>query len=335
MIDRIANEVAIQCMDCGIITDIRQFKDILVMALNNYTVSPKEKAIAVYDDLSKGYQMFFVTKKVKGLSDKSLKYHKCVIDDAMIRINKPLDRITADDIRYLLACKKRDGRSNTTLNNIRRVLCSFFKFLVNDDYIVKDPMLNIDVVRQEKVVKKPFSPIELEKILDVCRNDKNELARRRNVAMIECFLSTGCRVGEISSIKIEDVDFRKGECIVHGKGNKERKVFFNDRSILRLSEYIDYRKDNCEYLFCSIKKPFQRLNVGGVETNIRNIGEKAGVTNCHPHRFRRTMACNALKKGMPIEQIQALLGHENIETTKVYLCIDTDKLAVEHNRYLG
>ena len=210
MIDRIANEVAIQCMDCGIITDIRQFKDILVMALNNYTVSPKEKAIAVYDDLSKGYKMFFVTKKVKGLSDKSLKYYKCVIDDAMIRINKPLDRITADDIRYLLACKKRDGRSNTTLNNIRRVLCSFFKFLVNDDYIVKDPMLNIDVVRQEKVVKKPFSPIDLEKILDVCRNDKNELARRRNIAMIECFLSTGCRVGEISLIKIEDVDFRKG-----------------------------------------------------------------------------------------------------------------------------
>ena len=253
----------------------------------------------------------------------------------MIRINKPLDRITADDIRYLLAYKKRDGRSNTTLNNIRRVLCSFFKFLVNDDYIVKDPMLNIDVVRQEKTVKKPFSPIELEKILDVCRNDKNELARRRNIAMIESFLSTGCRVGEISSIKIEDVDFRKGECIVHGKGNKERKVFFNDRSILRLSEYIDYRKDNCEYLFCSIKKPFKRLNVGGVETNIRNIGEKAGVANCHPHRFRRTMACNAMKKGMPIEQIQALLGHENIETTKVYLCIDTDKLAVEHNRYLG
>ena len=133
----------------------------------------------------------------------------------------------------------------------------------------------------------------------------------------------------------EDINFNERECVVFGKGNKERKVFFNDRSILRLSEYIDYRKDNCEYLFCSIKKLFQRLNVGGVETNIRNIGEKAGVTNCHPHRFRRTMACNALKKGMPIEQIQALLGHENIETTKVYLCIDTDKLAVEHNRYLG
>ena len=119
------------------------------------------------------------------------------------------------------------------------------------------------------------------------------------------------------------------------RATRNEKFFFNDRSILRLSEYIDYRKDNCEYLFCSIKKPFQRLNVGGVETNIRNIGEKAGVTNCHPHRFRRTMACNAMKKGMPIEQIQALLGHENIETTKVYLCIDTDKLAVEHNRYLG
>ena len=175
MIDRIANEVAIQCMDCGIITDIRQFKDILVMALNNYTVSPKEKAIAVYDDLSKGYKMFFVTKKVKGLSDKSLKYYKCVIDDAMIRINKPLDRITADDIRYLLACKKRDGRSNTTLNNIRRVLCSFFKFLVNDDYIVKDPMLNIDVVRQEKVVKKPFSPITLKKYLMYAETIKSSL----------------------------------------------------------------------------------------------------------------------------------------------------------------
>lgn len=282
MIDRIANEVAIQCMDCGIITDIRQFKDILVMALNNYTVSPKEKAIAVYDDLSKGYQMFFVTKKVKGLSDKSLKYYKCVIDDAMIRINKPLDRITADDIRYLLACKKRDGRSNTTLNNIRRVLCSFFKFLVNDDYIVKDPMLNIDVVRQEKTVKKPFSPIDLEKIFDVCRNDKNELAKRRNVAMIECLLSTGCRVGEISSIKIEDVDFRKGECIVHGKGNKERKVFFNDRSILRLSEYIDYRKDNCEYLFCSLKKAVPKIKCGRCRNECKKYRQKSRCSKLSP-----------------------------------------------------
>ncbi len=175
----------------------------------------------------------------------------------MIRINKPLDRITADDIRYLLACKKRDGRSNTTLNNIRRVLCSFFKFLVNDDYNSQRPYVKYRRCKTRKNCEKPFSPIDLEKIFDVCRNDENELAKRRNVAMIECLLSTGCRVGEISSIKIEDVDFRKGECIVHGKGNKERKVFFNDRSILRLSEYIDYRKDNCEYLFCSIKKPFK------------------------------------------------------------------------------
>lgn len=165
MIDRIANEVAIQCMDCGIITDIRQFKDILVMALNNYTVSPKEKAIAVYDDLSKGYKMFFVTKKVKGLSDKSLKYYKCVIDDAMIRINKPLDRITADDIRYLLACKKRDGRSNTTLNNIRRVLCSFFKFLVNDDYIVKDPNVKYRRCKARKSCEKAFHQLTLKKYL--------------------------------------------------------------------------------------------------------------------------------------------------------------------------
>lgn len=229
MIDRIANEIAIQCLDCGIITDIGRFKDILVMRLNDYTITPKEKTLAVYDDLSKGYKMFFITKKVKGLSEKSLKYYKCVIDDAMISLNKPLDKITADDIRYLLACKKRDGRSNATLNNIRRVLCSFFKFLVNDDYIAKDPMLNIDVIKQKKVVRKPFSPIEIEKILDVCRNEKNELAKRRNIAMIECLLSTGCRVGELSSVKIEDVDFRKGECVVLGKGNKERCFLMKGR----------------------------------------------------------------------------------------------------------
>lgn len=336
MINQIANEVAYRCFDNGIINDIDKFKDVLILTLNDYSITRKENAVAVYDEnINKGYKMFFITKKVEGLSDNSLKYYKIVIDDFIMSSGKTIENITADDVRYILACKKKDGKSDVTLNNIRRVMSSFYTFLVNEDYVSKNPMSNVKAIKEKKTVKKPFSPMEIEKILDVCRNHGNELQIKRNVAMVETFLSTGCRVSELCSIKINDMDFRKGECIITGKGNKERTVFFNDKSILRLSEYLEYRQDNNEYLLTTLKKPFGKLNKTTVERAIHDIGQKAGVTNCHPHRFRRTMACNAMKKGMPIEQIQALLGHESIETTKIYLCIDTDNLAVEHKKYLG
>lgn len=336
MINTIANEVAYRCLDNNIINDIDKFKEILVLVLNEYSISKKETSVAVYDEnISKGYNMFFVTKRVEGLSDNSLKYYKTVINDFILSVQKPLGDVTPDDIRYMLACKKRDGKSNVTLNNIRHVISSFYTFLVNEGYVLKNPMSAVKVVKEEKVIKKPFSPIEIEKIFDACRSYKNELQAKRNVAIVEAFLSTGCRVSELCSIKINDVDFRKGECVVRGKGNKERMVFFNDKSILRISEYIECRSDNNEYLFVGLRKPFKQINKNTVESVIREIGDKAQVSDCHPHRFRRTMACNAMKKGMPIEQIQALLGHERIETTKIYLCIDTDNLAVEHKKYLG
>ena len=272
---------------------------------------------------------FITAKRIEGCSEKTLAYYSKTIEAMLNGVGKLPQQITTDDLRkYLTDYQTQRHSSKVTIDNIRRILSSFFSWLEDEDFIVKSPVRRIHKVKTAKIIKETYTDEALELMRDNC-------STVRDLAIIDLLASSGMRVGELVTLNREDINFNERECVVFGKGNKERKVFFNDRSILRLSENIDYRKDNCEYLFCSIKKPFQRLNVGGVETNIRNIGEKAGVTNCHPHRFRRTMACNALKKGMPIEQIQALLGHENIETTKVYLCIDTDKLAVEHNRYLG
>ena len=272
---------------------------------------------------------FITAKRIEGCSEKTLTYYSKTIAAMLNGVGKSPQQITTDDLRkYLMDYQTRRRSSKVTIDNIRRILSSFFSWLEDEDFIVKSPVRRIHKVKTAKIIKETYTDEALELMRDNC-------STVRDLAIIDLLASSGMRVGELVTLNREDINFNERECVVFGKGNKERKVFFNDRSILRLSEYIDYRKDNCEYLFCSLKKPFRRLNVGGVETNVKNIGKKAGVANCHPHRFRRTMPCNALKKGMPIEQIQALLGHENIETTKVYLCIDTDKLAVEHNRYLG
>ena len=272
---------------------------------------------------------FITAKRIEGCSEKTLAYYSKTIEAMLNGVGKLPQQITTDDLRkYLTDYQTQRHSSKVTIDNIRRILSSFFSWLEDEDFIVKSPVRRIHKVKTAKIIKETYTDEALELMRDNC-------STVRDLAIIDLLASSGMRVGELVTLNREDINFNERECVVFGKGNKERKVFFNDRSILRLSEYIDYRKDNCEYLFCSLKKPFRRLNVGGVETNVKNIGKKAGVANCHPHRFRRTMACNALKKGMPIEQIQALLGHENIETTKVYLCIDTDKLAVEHNRYLG
>lgn len=336
MIDSIATKILYACTDKHIISDVQQFKDILLMELEKYNITEKENAVATYDErINYGYQMFFVAKTVEGLSKNSLKYYKTVIDDFIKCAGKTIDKITADDARYVLACKKRDGRSNTTLNNIRHVMSSFYTFLTNENYVLKNPISAVKTIKEEKRIKKPFSAIDVELIRDACRSFKNEIEIKRNLAIVEALLSTGCRVSELTSIKINDIDFGRGKCTVLGKGNKERVVFFNDASLLRINEYLEKRNDSNEYLFVSSRYKEGGITAGAIERLIRLIGQRAGVENCHPHRFRRTMACNAMKKGMPIEQIQTLLGHENIATTKIYLCIDTDNLSVEHRKYLG
>lgn len=316
---------------------INEIKAILFSELGKYTFAEKEqsKELQLYDDDMKGYTMFFVAKKVEGLKEKSLKYYKQIIDQLFNLIPKTPKQLTTDDIRYYLAIRQsKDMASMATIDNERRVLNSFFGWLADEEYISKNIVKSIKKIRKPKKKKKAFSETDIAKIKDGCNKFKTEEQRKRAIAFVEFLLSTGCRVNEISLVKKDDIDLEKRTAVVFGKGSKERTVYITPVAKLRLLEYWETRTGESEYAFCSVQKPYDKMNVSGLEILARNIGKLAGITNCHPHRFRRTMATNALKKGMSILDIQRMLGHECIDTTKIYLDLDDTDLKYQHEKYM-
>ncbi len=337
MIGKITIDIVSKCN--GIIPQeaIAQFQSILSSVLGQYDITEKEYAIVTYDErLNKGYQMFFVSKKIEGLSDRSLSYYKTTIDSFCSSSLKSLDTITTDDVRYYIATKQmRDNIAPTTANNIRRVLCSFFGWLTQEGYIAKNPMLSFKQIKSKKKIKHAFSDIEIEKIKEECLKIEHPLKRKRAIALVETLLSTGCRIGEITSIKISDIDFNNKSIIVLGKGNKERKVYLNDKANLRIKDYLKERNGRGDdYLFVSNDSPFERVKISGIEIAIRKLGKKAGIKECYPHKFRRTAATIALRRGMNIIDIQRMLGHENLDTTKIYLDLDDSNLEMQHRRFM-
>ena len=314
-----------------------EIKSIMFAELGKFQFEEKEQSteLTVYDDDMKGYTMFFVAKKVEGLGEKSLKYYKYVIDHFFSVMQKTPRQVTTDDVRYYLAVRQsKDKVTTTTIDTERRILNGFFSWLSDEDYITKNIAKPIKKVRQQKKKKKAFTDTDLIKIKDACNQLKTPEHKSRAIALVEFLLSTGCRINEISLLKKEDVDFENGTAIVFGKGSKERTVYLNAVTKMRLNEYWDMRKGNSEYAFCSIAKPYAKLNVSGLEIIVRELGEMSGVKNCHPHRFRRTMATNAIKKGMSIMDVQRMLGHESIETTKIYLDLDDSNLKFQHEKFL-
>ena len=314
-----------------------KIKAALFCELGNYTITEKAQTtdVAIYDDDMRGYTMYFVAKKVEGLAERSLAYYKIIIDGFLSSVQKKLKQITTDDVRYYLAVRQtRDKISGATVDSTRRILNGFFSWLSEENYIEKNVVKPIKKIRTAKKKKKAFNETELAKIKDACNLRKNAVDRKRALAIIEFLLSTGCRVGEISSLKIDDVDMENRTAVVFGKGSKERTVYLSAVAKLRLCEYLEARGAVSEYVFCSIDKPYGPIGVSGFEGMIRSIGKSAGVTNCHPHRFRRTMATLALKKGMSLLDIQRLLGHENIETTKIYLDLDDTDLKHQHEKLM-
>lgn len=273
---------------------------------------------------------FIDAKRVEGCSERTLKeYRISAVKLVNYYQDKTLRKITTDDVRnFLMNYQGINNCSNTTIDNHRRNLSSFFAWLEAEDYILKSPMLRIHKIKTKKVVKKIISDEDIEILRDNCKDI-------RDLAIIDLLYSTGIRVGELVNLNKEDIDFENRECIVIGKGNKERTVYFDAKTKLHLMNYLKIRKDNNPALFVSLDKPYDRLNISGVEVRLRKLGRSLGLDKIHPHKFRRSMATRAIDKGMPIEQVQQLLGHNQIDTTMCYAKVMDENVKYAHRKYIG
>lgn len=292
-------------------------------------IIPAEETEAVDQKEPDYVQIFLAAKRVEGCSDKTICYYESTIRNVITAINKSPERATTDDIRlYLDDYQQKSGASKVTIDNIRRILSSFFAWLEDEDYIVKSPVRRIHKVKTCKTVKETYT----DEALEIMR-DSAECVR--DLAIIDMLASTGMRVGELVKLNITDVDFQNRECVVLGKGNKQRKVYFDARTKIHLKKYIDTRCDDSEALFVSLQNPYNRLQISGVEIRLRELGRKLNLNKVHPHKFRRTLATMAIDKGMPIEQVQQLLGHQSVDTTLQYAMVNQNNVKASHKKYIG
>lgn len=273
--------------------------------------------------------LFLASKRVEGCSEKTLTYYKATIEASINEIGKQIRHITTEDLRsYLTEYQRKRHSSRVTIDNIRRILSSFFSWLEDEDYILKSPVRRIHRVRTSTVIKETYTDEALETMRDNC----TEL---RDLAMIDLLASTGMRVGEMVLLNQDDIDFNERECIVFGKGDKERLVYFDARTKIHLQNYLASRTDTEQALFVSLKAPYKRLQIGGVESRLREMGKRLDIPKVHPHKFRRTLATVAIDKGMPIEQLQQLLGHQRIDTTLKYAMVKQSNVKLAHRKYIG
>lgn len=273
--------------------------------------------------------LFLSAKEVEGCSEKTITYYNSTIEKMLMKIKKQVYNINTDDLRkYLFDHKNENNSSKTTIDNIRRIFSSFFSWLEDEDYIIKNPVRRIHRVKTGRVVKEVLTDENLEVLRDKCEEI-------RDLAMVELLTSTGIRVGELVRLNIEDIDFYERECIVFGKGESERVVYFDARTKIHLMEYLQSRKDDNPALFVSLNSPYDRLGISGIETRLMELGNKCNINRVHPHKFRRTMATNAIDKGMPIEQVQKLLGHVQIDTTMQYAMVNQSNVKLAHRKFIG
>ena len=304
-----------------------KLREVLQYTLANYEVTQStDKSTNSEHDF---VELFLSAKHIEGCSEKSLKYYKATITSMLEEIQKDVKHIVTDDIRgYLTRYQEKNNSSKTTIDNIRRILSSFFSWLEDEDYIIKSPVRRIHKVKTASKIKETYSDETLELMRDSC-------SEMRDLAMIDLLASTGMRVGELVLLNRDDVDFTERECVVFGKGDKERMVYFDARTKLHLQAYLESRNDDNPALIVSLKAPFNRLSIGGVETRLRELGKRLGVHKVHPHKFRRTLATMAIDKGMPIEQLQQLLGHKRIDTTLQYAMVKQSNVKLAHRKYIG
>lgn len=272
---------------------------------------------------------FIAAKRIEGCSEKTLTYYRKTIEAMTAGIGKTPQQITTDDIRqYLTSYQALRKSSKVTIDNIRRILATFYSWLEDEDYIVKSPVRRIHKVKTAKVIKDTYTDEALELMRDNC-------GTLRDLAIIDLLASSGMRVGEMVALNRDDINFNERECVVFGKGSKQRLVYFDARTKIHLQNYLDSRTDSDPALFVTLRAPFQRLQIGGVEVRLRELGKRLLIPKVHPHKFRRTLATSAIDKGMPIEQVQQLLGHQKIDTTMHYAMVKQQNVKLAHRKYIG
>lgn len=311
---------------------LNKLKESLIINFEKLDFIMKTDELKHQEELDENISMiesFISSKQIEGCSDRTIKYYKEIIDKFNDSFDKSIKRITTEEIRnYLSNYKEMSTCGSTTIDNIRRVLSSFFSWLEDEDYIIKSPIRRIHRIKTPITVKEVLTDENLEKLRDECENI-------RDLSLIELLISTGMRVGELVNLNISNLNFEDRSCIVLGKGNKEREVYFDAKTKLHLKEYISKRNDTNDALFVSLREPHQRLSISGIELIVRNLGVNTNINKVHPHKFRRTLATMAIDKGMPVEQVQKLLGHVKIETTMHYAMVNQSNVKISHRRYIA
>ena len=316
---KIINEMA----DYLNIAQMKKLQEVLIKNLSD--ARPEKEQISNQEYL----KMFIEAKQIEGCSARTLQYYQVTIEHLLKNIDTVIRKITTDEIRtYLAEYQQRNNCSKVTVDNVRRNISSFFSWLEEEDYILKSPMRRIHKIKTKQPVKEIISDEMIERLRDNCRCS-------RDLAMIDLLYPTGIRVGELVGLNISDIDFEERECVVYGKGDKERRVYFDAKAKLHLQNYINSRTDTNPALFVTLDSPYERLKISGVEIRVRELGRKLNIEKIHPHKFRRTMATRAIDKGMPIEQVQKILGHSQIGTTMQYAIVNQNNVKTSHRRYIA
>lgn len=281
------------------------------------------------DEQTNIIDIFLAAKRIEGCSEKNISYYKMTIKAMQNAVNKPILNISTEDLRvYLTRYQNRKKSSKITIDNIRRILSSFFSWLEDEDYIIKSPVRRIHKIKTCSNIKETYTDEELEKLRDSC-------TEIRYLAIVDMLASTGMRIGEMVLLNKSDINFAERECVVFGKGSKERIVYFDARTKIHLQNYLKSRKDNNPALFVSLANPHNRLKINGIESRLKVLGKSLGIERVHPHKFRRTLATMAIDKGMPIEQLQRFLGHQRIDTTLQYAMVKQSNVKLAHKRFIG
>lgn len=307
---------------------LSKLKTTLEIYLYNVSIEAKQEADTEKKEVDY-LEVFLSAKRIEGCSEKTLIYYKNTIQQMLDSIGKSVCTIVTEDLRtYLAEYQKEKQSSKVTIDNIRRIFSSFFSWLEDEDYIIKSPVRRIHRIKAASTIKETYTDEQLESMRDNCDNP-------RDLALIDISASTGMRVGELVLLNRDDISFDERECIVFGKGDKERMVYFDARTKIHLQNYLDSRTDNNEALFVSLKAPYNRMKIGGIELRLREMGKRLNIEKVHPHKFRRTLATVAIDKGMPIEQLQKLLGHQRIDTTLQYAMVKQSNVKIAHRKYIG
>lgn len=308
-----------------------QLRRVLKHNLSGYEIQRKTDS-TTEDASTENAQLtgaFLSAKRIEGCSEKSLSYYRKTIETMSEKIGKGITHITTNDLRsYLTDYQSERKSSKVTIDNIRRILSSFFSWLEDEDYILKSPVRRIHKVKTAVTIKETYTDEALETMRDHCDS-------LRDLALIDMLASTGMRVGELVLLNRDDINFEERECVVFGKGSKERMVYFDARTKIHLQNYLAQRTDSNNALFVSLKAPYERLQIGGVESRLRELGKRLAIPRVHPHKFRRTLATMAIDKGMPVEQLQRLLGHQRIDTTLQYAMVKQSNVKIAHRKYIG